>query len=399
MKKRFIMTVILCFSFLLQSGCWSRRELNDIAIALALGIDKSGDQYSISVQIVNPGEVAAKTGTGKGSIVLTQTEKGETLAEALRRITTKTPRKIHLAHLRIVVFGEEIAKEGIGKTLDFLSRNHEVRADFAVLVAKGLQAEKILRVYTVPQEPIPANKIFKSLETSDKVWAVTAIVTLDELISDIANEGKYPTLTGIELLGDIDSEAGETRENVERMKPIVVLRTANLAVFKKDKLVGWLSETESKGYNYIRGNVKGSVGQVACPNGGKLSLEVIRTKAEMHGKVIDGQPQVDIQLRIEENVGDVQCEIDLTKPETISLLESKAEERVKGILEGSIKKVQTKYKSDIFGFGDAIRRSDPAAWNTLKQDWDEKFPDVKVNVNVTVEIRRLGTVTDTVDTK
>ena len=46
-----------------------------------------------------------------------------------------------MSHLRIVVFGEELAREGIAKAIDFLLRDHEIRADFYMLVAREERAQ------------------------------------------------------------------------------------------------------------------------------------------------------------------------------------------------------------------------------------------------------------------
>lgn len=380
-QKIFIISVLFCFLFIL-TGCWNRNELNDMAITVALGIDQSGDQYSISAQIVNPSEIAAKAAGGKGAPVVTYTERGDTVFEALRKMIKKSPRKIYHSHVRLVVFGEEFAREeGIGKALDFLSRDHEMRTDFALLVAKGLSAEKILQVYTIPQEIIPANKIFKSLETSEKAWAATAKVTLDELISDIVSEGNQPTLTGIELTGEKEKEEVQTKENVDKISPTSSLRIADVAIFKKDKLIGWLNEEESKGFQFITGNVKSTVGHVSCPDGGELALEVIRTKSEIKGNVINGKPVANVKIRIEANVGDVECDIDLSKTENIYELEKLGAKKLKGIMEASVKKAQEN-KTDIFGFGDAIHRSNPKAWKEIKDEWDKEFADLPVNFKV-----------------
>ncbi|MBH9787576.1 Ger(x)C family spore germination protein, partial [Clostridioides difficile] len=44
---------LLCILTLLLSGCWSKRELNELAIVVALGIDKIDEEYEITVQIVD----------------------------------------------------------------------------------------------------------------------------------------------------------------------------------------------------------------------------------------------------------------------------------------------------------------------------------------------------------
>lgn len=59
--KRTGLLLCICISIVVfVTGCWNRRELNELAIAVGMGIDKSGDQYEVSVQVVEPSEVAGK---------------------------------------------------------------------------------------------------------------------------------------------------------------------------------------------------------------------------------------------------------------------------------------------------------------------------------------------------
>lgn len=390
MKRKLFMLGMLILVLTVNTGCWNRRELNDLAIEVAMGIDKSGGQYRITTQVVDPGEVAArKGGTGRTPVTVYQATSG-TIFEAQRKMTTMSPRKIYIAHLRMVVIGEELAREGISEFLDFLSRDHEQRPDFFVVVAKGTSAENVLKILT-PLEKIPANKLFYSLKTSEKVWAPTSSVTLDVLISDLVSTGKQPVLTGLEIKGD--QEAGESTENIEEIAAPAQLQYSGLGVFKKDKLVGWLNEAESKGYNYIMDNVKNTVGVIRCPKGGKAGMEVIRSKAVMKGKVKNGKPEADVEIRIEANVGEIACKnLDLTKTDTIYEMEARSEQRVKEITEKAIKKAQKKYKADIFGFGEAVHRANPKFWKRIEKNWDREFVDLPVNVKVDVKIRRTGTV-------
>lgn len=394
MKRNFVLLLALVFTITMATGCWSRRELNDIAITVAIGLDKKGDQYKVSAQIVNPNEVASKQVSSKGAPVITYSETGDTLFEALRKMTTKAPRKLFLSHLRMLVINEELAKEGIGKALDFLSRDHEIRTDFFIAVAKGVPAERILDIYTVPQEVIPANKMFKSLQTSSENWGGNGKITIDKLISDIVSKGKQPVITGVDLTGDRSKQETSTDENVRTITPISILRFAGMAVFKEDKLVGWLNEEESKAYNYIQDEIKSTAQNVSCPNGGILSLEVVRSKSSMKGKVVNGKLEVDLKLVLEQNVADVECKIDLTKTQTIKELETRMEKSLRKTIVKTINKAK-KLKADIFGFGETIHRSAPKEWKKMKNNWDDEFVDLPVNVTVDAKIRRVGTITDT----
>lgn len=182
MKRSYPLFILLIVFLLFTTGCWNRRELNELAIALAIGIDSTKDgQFLLTAQVVNPGELATGNsggGTGTSPTVIYQA-KGKTVFEAFRKMTKESPRKIYPSHLRILVIGESLAKKGIGKPLDLLTRDWELRSDFYIVVAKGMRAEEILKVPT-SLEKIPANQIFDALEVSATAWSATSFVKLDD---------------------------------------------------------------------------------------------------------------------------------------------------------------------------------------------------------------------------
>lgn len=396
MKRRLLLSVemvgLLCMLIML-TGCWSRKEMNNIAIVVAMGLDKKGDDIVVSLQIVNPTEIALKNaGQGAGTPVTTYQGRGATVLETLRRVTAVVPRKIYLSHLRVLVISEELAHEGVNQVLDVISRNYQLRTDFYLVVSKGAEANQVLKILT-PIERIPANKLYSTLEFSQKEWAPTAKVRLDELISNLKLEGKEPVLTGIRIVGN--EAVGQTRINVQRAEPPTKLVYSGLAVFKQDKLVGWLNESESKGYSYITDDVDKTVGTLDCPDEtGQIAVQVIRSKTKMKGEIDNGQPRIHLNLIMEQDIGEVRCrQLELTKPDTLKQLESQGADRARDIINQSVRKAKA-YRSDIFGFGEAIHRADPAGWNKLKKDWEQQFRNLPVDVQVKVNIRRLGTVID-----
>ncbi|WP_285399897.1 Ger(x)C family spore germination protein [Lysinibacillus sp. fls2-241-R2A-57] len=384
MKK--CMLVLLIFSPLL-TGCWDKRELNELGITLAIGIDKVDGEYQVTAQVVVPSEVSMKTSSGRSPVILFQ-ENGETVYEAFRKITKKAPRKIYPGHLRMLVIGEDLAKEGIAESLELLSRYWELRSDFFVAIAKDRTAEEVLNV-TTTIENIPANEMFNTLKTSEATWAATKGFTLDELIADLTSDGKEAVLTGILVTGE--QEKGSSKQNVESITPSARIGYDELAVFKKDKLIGWLTERESRGYNGITNEVQKSVTAISCPEGGKASIEIIHVDSKMKGKTNKGKPEVDVNIKVKGNVEEVECQINLNELETIVKLEKNTEKQMEETINQTIKTVQKQYKSDIFGFGEAIHRSNPKEWKKLKEHWDEEFAGMTVNVKVDVKLVHTGT--------
>ncbi len=64
-KKIVVVFVALLLNITILSGCWSKKDLNELAIVTAIGIDKMEDGYSVSIQILNPSELAGKQVLGE----------------------------------------------------------------------------------------------------------------------------------------------------------------------------------------------------------------------------------------------------------------------------------------------------------------------------------------------
>ncbi|MFD2878681.1 hypothetical protein ACFTAO_26055 [Paenibacillus rhizoplanae] len=90
-----------------------------------------------------------------------------TVYESLRKFNLVSSRSPYLGHIRVLVIGEELAREGVGETLDVIKRSREPRMDFYVMVARKTTAENVLKVLT-PLDRLPATKLFSSLDKSYK---------------------------------------------------------------------------------------------------------------------------------------------------------------------------------------------------------------------------------------
>ncbi|SFQ04142.1 spore germination protein KC [Psychrobacillus psychrotolerans] len=391
MDRVIVRFIAIIFVSLLLAGCWDKRELNELAIATAISIDKKDDEYHVAAQVVIPTELSTKGGTGSSPVTLYEAN-GKSVNEAIRKLTLVAPRMIYLGHLRIVVISEELAKEGIDGTVDFLSRGWELRSDFYLIVSKETDAREILNIQTT-LEKVPANDLFNILHTSEANYSSTIAVNFFEMKTNLEREGKQGVLTGVQILGD--SSKGSSKQNVESIVPEAFIKFEELAVFKEDKLVGWLNDNESRGYNGITNQVKSTVGIVSCPEGGNgnVSIHIKKYKSEMKSKKTNSNnPEIDLKVNIVANLGEVSCDIDLTKQETVKMLEKEFEKAVKTDLQETIKVVQEKYHTDIFGFGATINKENPEKWKKIKGNWDEIFSEMPVNIDVDAQISHFGSV-------
>jgi spore germination protein KC len=368
--------------------------MNELGIVTGMGIDKIGNEYLISAQVIRPTSIAGQGGTStiETSQIITFEARGKTIPEAVRKLSTQVSRELYFSHLRVLAIGDEFARQGIGPVLDFFSRDHEFRSDFSIVIVHKDRAEDLLDVLA-PLENIPTLKIYQSISISEKIWGHTIIKTIDELISEITSKGKEPVFSGIEIKGH--REKGERTTVLKTSDPDTILQHIHMAVFKQDKLIGWLTSDESFGTNFVLDKIKSTVITIPCKkSNGKqryISAEIIHSKTKNKVEFIDNKPIIHVDITTEASIADIPCKIDITKTEEIYKIERKLEKEIQKKVATTIHNVQKKFKSDIFGFGEVIHRKNPKVWRKLEKNWDQHFATLPVEVNVKVKVLRTGT--------
>lgn len=382
-------TTVIVLCLVLLTGCWSRRELNQLLIVLGVGIDWEDGEYLVSFQVVNPSEISAQKRGGERPPSTLYQGRGKTIFEAARYLTAEAPRKVYMGHLQLYVIGETLARKGITDFIDNAFRDNENRLDYNIVVARGMKAETLLKLYT-PVEKLPSYNMQQSLKTSQKSWSPTAAVTLDEVLNKLSGDGFELALTGIKIVGD--PEFGETKKNVEYFLPPTRFRYSGIAVFKHDQLIGWLNEQESKGYTDITDNLDSTPINLPCDDHKYMGIEITSSDAKLKTKVVNGVPEVTVHIHSEANVVDRTCrDIDLIDPQVIKQLEDQTRQVIQSNIEATVKRAK-EMKSDIVGFGSMLGKEHPAYWKTVKDAWnDDMFLQTKVNYAVEAVIRNTGT--------
>lgn len=377
----------------LLSGCWNRRELNDIAVAVAMGIDRVDDNYRVSVQIVDPSQMTNNSNVDRFPIRVF-TEKAPTVFEALRKVTSKTSRKIYLAHLLLLLFDERMAREGIKEPLDFLIRDHEVRPDFHIAITRGYETSDVLSVVT-PMEMLSAVDLYRSLGMSQKSWAPTVATNVKEMMGTLMIDGIEPVLTGLTLIGDLNK--GKSADNVKQPQPFMYFKFTGIGVFREDRLVGWLKDADSKSYSYVNNQVSSSVSSIKCPESDDMfAVEIIDAKVGRKPSVNNGRPSMQLKAEISANVGEVHCRMEMND-KSIVALQTAASEQLKHVIEDGIHHVQSKYSVDIYGFGENFHHTYPKQWRQWKDGWDELFAQMPVEVKMNFRLKKVGKIISPID--
>lgn len=360
MKQRFQLLSFICL--LLLSGCWDKSELNELAVATGIGIDKADDGYLVSVQTVNSSEVTSQLGTSGFMPVFVRSETSSTMYDAIRKLSLTNSKRPYGSHLQVLVISEEIAKEEIGNILDYFSRDNDLRA---------------------------------LLEIPEEISGLTSTINMKELLNILTLPGRSPIIPVFDLLGDIS--IGQSKANTENIDPPVTYNYLGSSVFNKDQLIGWINAEEVKAVNYLTDNIGQSIEDFTCSDGEDMSIEILNSKTKREVKLDqEGKPVIEVNIQSDANIGEFNCSMDLLNPNVITELENLLAKQKAQEIDEVIKKVQTEYKTDIFGFGEQIYRFQPKVWNDMNENWGEHFANLKVHVKVTINITQIGSIKNSI---
>lgn len=376
--KKFLLIIITLFILLISSGCYNYKEINDMAIVSSIGIDKDNknDKYIVSAQIMNSKE----SEDSEDSQITVYTKEGDTVHEALRNITLKSPRKLYGNHLSKIVLSEEVAKEGIDNILDIFNRITEVRNEFIITIVKEDKASDVLKVLTTT-ESIPAEYVKLSLKIADKTSGLTYATKLDEFISLYLKKGIDPVVPVLKI--DKKEKKGTTINNITTTNPISKIVIEDLAVTNKGKLETYLKNEEVIGYNFLRNQIQKMIIPVKCDDENNYaSILILKNKTKSNTAKKDNKYIINFNINSEAIITEYNCKKDLTDEKVIKKLEKDTEKKIKRYIKKSLNK-QKETKGKFLGLERIIYLDYPKYKN---EDYSVKY-NAKINLVRKGEIR------------
>ncbi len=388
MKKTLLILIAFIFTISL-TGCGGYEELNNLSIVTAVAFDKQDDNYELSFLIANSpkAQTSSKEGEAKTTVYSSQ---GKTIAEAAKTIEQIVPKQIYLGHINVVIISEDIAKEGFLNIADWLLRNPQTRKKFYLMQAKNEKAKNILKIVS-PLESFPSQSIATLIESNSETKSIATSITYSNFISQILEPGYDPVLPSITIKGNV--QKGSNEKNLETTEPDSYLVLGPLAIYKSDKLIGFASEKESWAINVLKNEAKEVNYNLKYQNE-DISIETHSLKSSI--KIKDSN-NIEITISGQGDIYNITSPVDIQNYKEIHKIEKAWQKSLTKDLSKVIKKFQTKYHSDIFGFGNLIYKKDPKTWNKLKKDWNSKyFPNLNIKIKTNLKIEATGSLVKTI---
>ncbi|MEH7418448.1 Ger(x)C family spore germination protein [Neobacillus drentensis] len=378
----FLLLIVTLFT----TGCWDRRELNDLAIVLGWGMDLNKDGNLVSsAQIVVPAKLGSSGGGGKGSASAGQgyfleSATGKTATDTSQNMQTKLSRKIFASHRRVIVIGEDLARNGLAKMTDEFSRNPEVRLRTDLFVVRGSTAQEFLSI-PYQLESIPA---LAPLKIQERISG-RASSTYKEFLVEANSEGSNATLPMVEIINSAaKGDAGQV--------PSKTFRVRGRAIFNNNlQMIGSLTPSEVRNRFWVRGELMENTLTVYVPEGkGTISFVGRKYKSKIKPLLQGNKIRFTIFLSGKGVIKENNTNLDLKNPSHLKAVERALNQNVPKDVSQTIVHVQKDYKADIFGLGNAFHRKYPMKWKKIKANWQNEYSEADVVVKADLTVDQVG---------
>lgn len=373
--QKLIVLFFIIGCIVMLSACWDQRPLRDQSLILAIGYDK-GDDHALKKTVTYPkqseeNKSSEPNSSGQGSNTLTMT--GNTVKDAEEKMDKVITEKFDRSKTRVIIFGANLAEEGIFSTLDSIYRDLRGPLYANVAVFDG-EAEDALNIKS-DQVSMTSELYAELLDSADKA-GITKNKNVQNACPILLVKGKDLVLPRL----SID----------EKTKDVIV---QGLALFHKDKMVGTLNIDQStmflllsdKPAKYTTFNFKVNDNE-KDPYKQFVNFKIQKISRDLNLDTSKDNIDAKIDLKIDIDI-DEYAAYELEDKSKVDKLERKIEKNLNKSAEETLAITQ-EVNSDILGIGTKVKAYHNDVWKSL--DWVEAYKQVNFEVDFSVNIIRHG---------
>jgi spore germination protein KC len=368
-KKYLLIIVLLIISFIL-TGCWNYVGLDHMTIVTGFAVDRTSNNkgYHTTFEIVD----MIKSNKNEGIKTEIIESEGTTIFEAIRNAKKRITNKLYFANAQIIIINEDIAKkEGIEGLANWFLRDAEVRETIKVIIAKDSSAKDVINVKGLGNV-ITSYEIAEIVDRDKKITSSTIDAQMYQVYNILNGHGIALSLPVIHIVNNDDKKAVEAD---------------GVAVFDKDKLVGYLNSSETLPFLLATGKSQGGIITTdKINNKDKVSLEISKASSKYSFTYNKDKLKFNIKMELKVYLGEDMVQTEKLTEKQIDEISKQASIQINKEVKIVINKIQKEFNTDILGFGQYIYRHNPGLYTKLEKDWKKLFKDIDIQVDSKIEI-------------
>lgn len=362
--------------FLSLYGCWDSIELTNIFMVTGISIDTVDEEGKIElgIQVIKPR--SSNSEESKTSETIFFYDDGDNISECLTKISKNINRKLFLKHNQVLLIGENLAKKGFIKYLDFFIRNSQARIEVLLFITEG-KAREYLKA-----------KIDES-EVSG--------IFLSELIHNLANVSEMYRVRIIDFMSYYLSDTSSTYipfiSISDKHDDIKDIKISGYSILKKDKFLYVLENNMLMEFSWFYGvnkcklELKSEEGEII------FSIKKIDVKKKYH---YDDTLFINLKINAVLEVEEIEGFTDYEKNELIEHLKKEINKEIIKKMEAVFKLTQ-KNNTDIFEIGLDIYRFHNKLFKNIEYKWEEVYQNSQLKFQVKSNIVDVGKVIESLE--
>lgn len=331
-KRRIFLLFLLPPLFL--TGCWDKKDPEDRAFIMTLGVDDGRSGCRLTFAPANTGEGEPKTYTAESN----------TLAGAVAEVDGQMSRKTDLGQLKTVIFSKSFLEDGrqLDSLLQEMERSQTISEKVMLLATEGTASDCVTAVMKADNGT--GTFLWDFYKNTAKEVAVTKGIDLDTFLTERAEQG------GNGILPLISAEKDDLKLG------------GGMAVTEERAFS--LSDREERGYLFLLGEAEGALleGEYA---GEVLPLEIGKNDVEYAFALQDANILCTITLPLEGTLqGGEGAFLSAEKRREIELI---FEELIKNEIEHTLK-IAKEANVDLFGILRRLCQQDPFLADSISEE-------------------------------
>lgn len=367
--KKYIFLIILIF---LTTSC-TYKEINDLAIANAIGIDYENKEYTITLQIMdlNSGNNEEENQATRTSLMYVGT--GKTIPSAIRNITLKYPNTIYLGHLELMVIGQGVIENDIEETFDYFMRSPEARTEALLVVSNDNKAKNILNTNDEKSESFPAKDIITTIENSNQRNGKITEIVMEDFVATNKEKGIDPIVPTIVTSKNPNKDYKNTK-------------LIGMSIFKNNKLQEVLEDEPIIAYNLINNNFSDIIVNTTYENE-NIATVLINPKNSIKINIKNNKPEININIKTDSYLVDVNKKLKLITDQELTKIQENLNQTIKEYIISLIN-YSKKTNTDILGIKNKIYKHYPKKYNQYKNK--NIYEISNININTKTKLFRYG---------
>ncbi len=348
-KKNAKKWILLSLTVVLLSGCWDNRDINHRVMPVVLGVSKDKENYKVFLQIPEPqnGTIITRVVTGYG----------ETINEAVQKISTNIEQEVDLLHVKVLVLEKKLAEEGVKDLISGIMRSRDISAKALVAICDD-----------------DIDDFFSSMEKDTPPTGTNLLGFFEK------NAGWDPeiALTRVwQMYRSIHSYTRDVAVPLLRLGDTTLVEYAGSGVIKNGRMVERISPDETLLYNAFNG--ESTQGKVEVTNVG--SVLILDDSMSHKSTFKNNLPSLETKIKFVVSV------LEIKGSTSENIIKKEFEKIATHRFEKMFIKLQ-KSEADIWGLGQMFRKEIPR--ENLK-DWRSKYyTELNIAFIINVEIQNSG---------